>query len=319
MDVSCLLDRTAEQMAESPPIPQIPRFEHYDAPTQAELDGLAVDRPMMAVTVCGPDIGKIVGVVAIEGIPFRTSYGSLVSPMLRDVDVTGINDRFENTMALNTGSAVVEMPAGKFRFGHSPEHLETLQDLQGFHDQNEGTLARFRLYPATLGGKRALILKGSVLASVLEPGSTMPRPTTFADLDQLMHAETSPEWFENYDGSFAYIAHSFVGEGNTNMFTDAERAAKSQAVFVADVRRAKPQETIVATEEETPTVETAEVGCSSCDERTAEEAAAKAEAEQAHAAAQEERIAGLEAQLAAVTAETEGLVTYLMNASVPAR
>lgn len=265
-DASCLIGRTAEQMAESPPIPALPKAEWFDPPTQAELNLLAVDRAMIDVTVCGPDIGKILGVVAIDGIPFRTPYGDLIAPNLADVDVSEINDRRENLLRVDRGGAIEETPAGKFRFGHSPDFLDTLEMLYAFHDQNEGTLARFRLYPATLAGKAALIMKGSVLASVLEPGATTPRPITFADLDQLQHAETSPEWFEDHKGRFSYIAHSFVREGNTKMFTEDERAA-----FRAEIRKAKP----MTTEQPiTPAADNA--ACGTCDER---DAAAKAAAE----------------------------------------
>lgn len=264
-DASCLIGRTADQMAESPPIPALPKAEWFDPPTQAELDLLAVDRAMIDVTVCGPDIGKILGVVAIDGIPFRTPYGDLIAPNLADVDVSEINDRRENLLRVDRGGTIEETPAGKFRFGHSPDFLDTLEMLHAFHDQNEGTLARFRLYPATLAGKTALIMKGSVLASVLEPGTTGPRPITYADLDQLHNAETSPEWYEDEQGRFTYIAHSFVGEGNTNMFTEDERAA-----FRAEIRKAKPMTT------EQPEPAAADHACDTCDER---DAAAKAAAE----------------------------------------
>lgn len=292
-DASCMIGRTAEQMADQPPVPAVPPAEWFDPPTATELAALAADRPMIDVTVCGADIGKIIGVVAVEGIPFRTSYGDLVSPMLANVDVSEINDRRENMMRLERGGQIVEIPAGKFRFGHSPDYLDTLDLLHAFHDQNEGTLARFRLHPVELGGRRALIMKGAVLASVLEPGAALPRPVTYADLDQLHHAETSPEWYENERGEFVYIAHSFVGEGNTNMFTDEERAA-----FRAELRKAK----IVAEEPHSETV----AGCTACEARDAEAAAAEAEAA-------EQRIADMADRLARLEQDTAGIVEHLMT------
>lgn len=295
-DATCMIGRTAEDMGAAAPVRAVPPAEWFDVPTAEELAVLSVERQMLDVCVCGDEIGKIVGVVAVEGVPFRTSYGDLVSPMLSDVDVSEINDRAENLMRVDRGGKIEEVPAGKFRFGHSPESFDELDMLRVFHAQNEGTLARFRLFPVTIGGKRALVLKGSVLASVLEPGASSPRPVTFADLDQLQHAETSPEWYENERGKFVYIAHSLVGEGNTNLFDEDERAA-----FRATVRKAK--------EETMPENELIDHdGCATCDERAAAADAERVEAEAAERQAMLDRIAALEAA-------NEQVVGHLMNAT----
>lgn len=231
-DVSCLIGLTAADMAAVAPIPMVHPARWYAAPDEsamAALNGTVVDgRVMAAVEVCGADLGRFMSLVAEDGVPFSDPFRSMFSddgfykaPVLDGNRKDYINDRLENALpVVAEDGSVTTVAAGKVRFGHSPETILYLEDLLEWHDRNEGTLVRFRLHDVvTDDGHTLLVAAGGVVPGV-----------TWKQLEQIRHAEVSPEFVEvDESGTLEYIALSMVFYGNTNTSLPA-RAAKIRSV-----------------------------------------------------------------------------------------
>lgn len=308
-DFSCMVGMTAQQMDGSPPIPAVHPAYWYEAPTDANLikgarDLILDNRVMASITVCGPDVGRFVAVVAEDGVPFWGAYGSTIAPRLDGHSKAMINDRNENAIPiLKADGTLGETAAGKLRFGHSPDFMQTEEELEAFHADEDGALARFRLVDVRQGSSTLLLAVGGVLPSVRINGNN--RPTTWADINQLSNAEVSPEWFETPDGRMHYMALSIVAEGNTRTTLSASREH-----IVASLR----PHTANTESTETVTEETEDhTGCVSCTVRAEEDAAAAEAARAEMEAAREARLEELTNKLDALTADHEALVSHLMT------
>lgn len=219
-DATCMIGMTGAELTGPAPIPYVHPAHWYDPPG---VDGLAAlranvvdNRVMLAVGICGQDVGRFQSLVAQDGIPFTFPYPDAAAPYLIDNNHAFINERYENTVAtLAADGTQRNIAAGKGRFGHSSPALTDLGHILAFHDSDNGAMLRFRFHDVVdEDGRVLLVATGGVTSSIMTADGT-PRPTTWQDLDQLRQAEVSPE-FLRVGSKLYYLALSIVFSGNTN-------------------------------------------------------------------------------------------------------
>lgn len=308
-DLSCLVGETLEGREGEPfGAPIVPPLEWFES-----VPDWADPRVMAHVVMCGEERGRFWTMIGEEDIPYMVAFEDVEAPVAAASSYY-MNERMENPLVVvGSDGNEVEIAAGPIGFSHSPTSLDTEQALWEWHDREWGTaarervMARARLWTTELNGRTVVVASGAVMADV-----------TWAEALNILNSEVSPEFMAILDDddnpvAIEWVTQTLVFQGNTrtSLSTD-ERIDKARR---GSLRRVNQKALIGARKEKTMdklddvveairagTLDLVEINkacggqpCAPCQKA----------AETADVAAEQD---GLEAQLAAVTAERDALL-----------